>query len=522
MDKNENFKNVLNNLKNLSGGMAPDPKSDPAPAPAPALDQNSEGDDQVSNANNEIKPIPGSFIGCISLLGIFSFLNPFFYILKYTVMKKNGDLSTWIAIHSVIFIGIIITFFCFLFLNMISNVSTKESDTNISNVTLFRVFFSIIFLLLFATTIMLSISESCNSNVTLEEEEEMFTGNYEIEKTCKNLKYMNEENGKTYVSMLLGMFVTQVVMCFALLGITISSDDILKKLNVYPIKLDKDKASKIINDQFTKGLKIRIDEIKNKLTNYLEIGFREEFDTYRQNKTQEQEEEEGQEGQEDQKNDLLKSLNELKDLKQFLNDKIAITGTTKNIEDIDYMPDDISLLIQFLNINKDKEFNIDELKSNYVIFELKKDDYLLFDKNNNIHILLTEDTTVGIKFFKSDIKFDIDEDIKTKENTEEDIEKKNNKTKTSVGEDLIVLDNNSFIFRYEEKSRIQTLNKIKPSFYVYTTITLDENFKIKSSKHRYEVKDDDENGKKFLNTFKFQRKESKKECMINDDPNQKI
>jgi len=196
MDKNENFKNVLNNLKNLSGGMAPDPKSDPA------LDQNSEGDDQVSNANNEIKPIPGSFIGCISLLGIFSFLNPFFYILKYTVMKKNGDLSTWIAIHSVIFIGIIITFFCFLFLNMISNVSTKESDTNISNVTLFRVFFSIIFLLLFATTIMLSISESCNSNVTLEEEEEMFTGNYEIDKTCKNLKYMNEENGKTYVSML--------------------------------------------------------------------------------------------------------------------------------------------------------------------------------------------------------------------------------------------------------------------------------------------------------------------------------
>tara|TARA_E500000178_G_C17013977_1_gene751953 strand:+ start:56 stop:1618 length:1563 start_codon:yes stop_codon:yes gene_type:complete len=520
MDKNENFKNVLNNLKNLSGGMAPDPKSDPAPAPAPALDQNSEGDDQVSNANNEIKPIPGSFIGCISLLGIFSFLNPFFYILKYTVMKKNGDLSTWIAIHSVIFIGIIITFFCFLFLNMISNVSTKESDTNISNVTLFRVFFSIIFLLLFATTIMLSISESCNSNVTLEEEEEMFTGNYEIDKTCKNLKYMNEENGKTYVSMLLGMFVTQVVMCFALLGITISSDDILKKLNVYPIKLDKDKASKIINDQFTKGLKIRIDEIKNKLANYLQEEFKNEYDNkYIPSPKKEKEE------QEKEEKDVLKnSLEELKKLKEFYEGLLeGRQGNIKKILDIESMPDDIPLLIDFLTIDNLNDFDLKNVDENYVIFKLKKNDHLLFDKTEKkINILLTEDTTVGIKFFKSDIKFDIDEDIKTKENTEEDIEKKNNKTKTSVGEDLIVLDNNSFIFRYEEKSRIQTLNKIKPSFYVYTTITLDENFKIKSSKHRYEVKDDDENGKKFLNTFKFQRKESKKECMINDDPNQKI
>ena len=518
MDKNENFKNVLNNLKNLSGGMAPDPKS--APAPAPALDQNSEGDDQVSNANNEIKPIPGSFIGCISLLGIFSFLNPFFYILKYTVMKKNGDLSTWIAIHSVIFIGIIITFFCFLFLNMISNVSTKESDTNISNVTLFRVFFSIIFLLLFATTIMLSISESCNSNVTLEEEEEMFTGNYEIDKTCKNLKYMNEENGKTYVSMLLGMFVTQVVMCFALLGITISSDDILKKLNVYPIKLDKDKASKIINDQFTKGLKIRIDEIKNKLANYLQEEFKNEYDNkYIPSPKKEKEE------QEKEEKDVLKnSLEELKKLKEFYEGLLeGRQGNIKKILDIESMPDDIPLLIDFLTIDNLNDFDLKNVDENYVIFKLKKNDHLLFDKTEKkINILLTEDTTVGIKFFKSDIKFDIDEDIKTKENTEEDIEKKNNKTKTSVGEDLIVLDNNSFIFRYEEKSRIQTLNKIKPSFYVYTTITLDENFKIKSSKHRYEVKDDDENGKKFLNTFKFQRKESKKECMINDDPNQKI
>ena len=514
MDKNENFKNVLNNLKNLSGGMAPDPKSDPA------LDQNSEGDDQVSNANNEIKPIPGSFIGCISLLGIFSFLNPFFYILKYTVMKKNGDLSTWIAIHSVIFIGIIITFFCFLFLNMISNVSTKESDTNISNVTLFRVFFSIIFLLLFATTIMLSISESCNSNVTLEEEEEMFTGNYEIDKTCKNLKYMNEENGKTYVSMLLGMFVTQVVMCFALLGITISSDDILKKLNVYPIKLDKDKASKIINDQFTKGLKIRIDEIKNKLANYLQEEFKNEYDNkYIPSPKKEKEE------QEKEEKDVLKnSLEELKKLKEFYEGLLeGRQGNIKKILDIESMPDDIPLLIDFLTIDNLNDFDLKNVDENYVIFKLKKNDHLLFDKTEKkINILLTEDTTVGIKFFKSDIKFDIDEDIKTKENTEEDIEKKNNKTKTSVGEDLIVLDNNSFIFRYEEKSRIQTLNKIKPSFYVYTTITLDENFKIKSSKHRYEVKDDDENGKKFLNTFKFQRKESKKECMINDDPNQKI
>jgi hypothetical protein len=515
MDKNENFKNVLNNLKNLSGGAVSEDS-----APAPALDQNSEGDDQVSNANNEIKPIPGSFIGCISLLGIFSFLNPFFYILKYTVMKKNGDLSTWIAIHSVIFIGIIITFFCFLFLNMISNVSTKESDTNISNVTLFRVFFSIIFLLLFATTIMLSISESCNSNVTLEEEEEMFTGNYEIDKTCKNLKYMNEENGKTYVSMLLGMFVTQVVMCFALLGITISSDDILKKLNVYPIKLDKDKASKIINDQFTKGLKIRIDEIKNKLANYLQEEFKNEYDNkYIPSPKKEKEE------QEKEEKDVLKnSLEELKKLKEFYEGLLeGRQGNIKKILDIESMPDDIPLLIDFLTIDNLNDFDLKNVDENYVIFKLKKNDHLLFDKTEKkINILLTEDTTVGIKFFKSDIKFDIDEDIKTKENTEEDIEKKNNKTKTSVGEDLIVLDNNSFIFRYEEKSRIQTLNKIKPSFYVYTTITLDENFKIKSSKHRYEVKDDDENGKKFLNTFKFQRKESKKECMINDDPNQKI
>lgn len=520
MDKNENFKNVLNNLKNLSGG------SDTIEKPPGDVKKNVETEtpnekgNNVILQNNETKPIPGSFIICTSLLGIFSFLNPFFYILKYTVMKKDGNISTWIAIHSVIFTGIIITFFCFLFLNMISNVSTKESDTNISNVTLFRVFFSIIFLLLFATTIMLSISESCNSNVTLEEEEEMFTGNYEIEKTCKNLKYMNEENGKTYVSMLLGMFVTQVVMCFALLGITISSDDILKKLNVYPIKLDKDKASKIINDQFTKGLKIRIDEIKNKLAMYLQEEFKNEYDNkYIPSSKNEKEE------QEKEEKDVLKnSLEELKKLKEFYEGLLeGRQGNIKKILDIESMPDDIPLLIDFLTIDNLNDFNLKNVDENYVIFKLKKNDHLLFDKTEKkINILLTEDTTVGIKFFKSDIKFDIDEDIKTKENTEEDIEKKNNKTKTSVGEDLIVLDNNSFIFRYEEKSRIQTLNKIKPSFYVYTTITLDENFKIKSSKHRYEVKDDDENGKKFLNTFKFQRKESTKECMINGDPTQRI
>ena len=508
MDKNENFKNVLNNLKNLSGGKE---KSDKNQGSKEIISEQNTLNITIPQMN-ETKPIPGSFIGCISFLGIFNFLNPFFYILKYTVMEKKGDLDTWISIHAVIYVGAIITFFIFLFYVMISNVSTKELDTDISNVKLFRVFFSIIFLLLFATTIMLSISESCNSTVTLEEEEEMYTGNYDIKEICENVKDMDEGKGKTYISTLLGMFTIQAVMCLALLSNTISSDDILKKLNVYPIKLDKDKASKIINNQFKDGLKIRIDDINNKLDFYLDNQFKNQYDDYKQTQNQQEEIK--------QKNyDLKDSLDKFKELKEYLEGEIKDGGQKYNQFKKEKILDDDILLINFLNIDNLNDFNLKNVDENYVIFKLKKDDHLLFDKNKKINILLTEDTTVGIKFFKSDIKFDIDDDIKPIENTEEDIEK-NNKTKTSVGEDLIVV-NNSFIFRYEEKSRLPS--KFKPSFYVYTTITLDDNLKIKSSKHRYEVKANDKKGQFYLdNVYKFRRIESTKECMINGDPTQRI
>ena len=133
MDKNENFKNVLNNLKNLSGGM-----DNEGPEPETVL-KTTETPETKSDPN-EILENDKTRKTAIQILlpfyGIFSFLNPFFFILKYvdTENKNNGldsDFETMIGIHSFIFAMTFILFFLYIFpIPGIGALYTEESELN--------------------------------------------------------------------------------------------------------------------------------------------------------------------------------------------------------------------------------------------------------------------------------------------------------------------------------------------------------------------------------------------------------
>ena len=510
MDENENFKNILNNLKNLSGGMNTDPES-------------TEQDNYYSNTLPRLKFNKDFFMknsddGSSSLailltfFGLFSFLNPFFYLVRVNE-KFDANFNTMISIHSICFLVIFIVFFIIVLphFNLHSDTIDKKG-INLFKVN--QVFTVFIVFLLFATMIIISKDlhecDNYDKNKNKNEEEEEEGG--EEQSKCKNIDSIGGGKTGDYKKSILGMLVTQILMSIVIFTQTRSTDEIINKIN------DDLKADNKTTEDQENIINVVNTVIETKLISALKDDFFElnlvedDYKNFLTNK--------------DNESNLKQLLN--KALDKIRNSTITVESDDNDNNNIKKKYDQISktnLIKQIVEKNKDSwrkesteniykkilenENYIDQDKENLKIFKFTKsskkgkNEYLLLNDPGQTHYFITDKNE---ETFTTTPITDGENEVENLTCLEENIKIKSDGTIIKI------------VLTYQSKSAIDHINPMKTQDYfnVITMIKYDSTTnEILDTSYKYDIAED--NKIPFhLQSFKFRRKIRNVETTVND------
>ena len=247
MNKNENFKDVINNLKNLSGGTGQEGKIPiveegeiPIVEEVTAVAEENEIKDS-SKRQNLFTVIPFFF-------AIFNFLNALLYGLvrdnTNTNDTKKNQIGTWTNMttaHSMCFLVVALTFGIYLGIpNLYCNLESKipKTDYIVNNWHVMMVFMIFVILLLMSFLIIACEEKvrCTKKNKYYEDEEEEQLQQVQYESKCF-YKGFSSKHYKDYQNMIIGLFSTQLIMSILFLALGRSTDEFFNDLNSDIIKI---------------------------------------------------------------------------------------------------------------------------------------------------------------------------------------------------------------------------------------------------------------------------------------------
>lgn len=345
----ENLNEVLKNLKKLSGGM------DTLEKPDNTVDKLDEGS-STENKNNIYSFTIGYFF--------FNLLTVIFYLSKRQQEDKNdgftANFNTLIAVHSVLFVIIIVLFGFFI------AKCTKNSNFYIDNsdpgYPLLMSLYVIIIALIAACIALVAKTEfECNLKTSYDEEEEEQNNN----KICKRFYNMSKKQGKALRTSFMTFFSLQLVFTIAKLFFFRRTDGHLNTMNSYPQVLIRSKLIENYNNNLRRKLYDKI----NKDADDIKIFFKIIHDKISQTKN------------EVQNNKIISNLN-------ILQNKINVTfGVIDNeklkdyykdiYESIKLLKDDVNLSTEMIAKINDHNFN----EINFFIVKSESTDNKTIDKN---------------------------------------------------------------------------------------------------------------------------------------------
>ena len=249
MNKNENFKDVINNLKNLSGGMQGTQGTHGTQGTQGTQGMQSEEVQELSVEKKE-NVVDSSkrqnlFTVIPFFFAIFNFLNALLYGLvrdnTNTNDTKKNQIGTWTNMttaHSMCFLVVALTFGIYLgipnlYCNLESKILYTEYIVNNWHIVLVFMIFVILLLMSFLIIACEEKVRCTKKNKYYEDEEEE---QVQYESKCF-YKGFSSKHYKDYQNMIIGLFSTQLIMSILFLALGRSTDEFFNDLNSDIIKI---------------------------------------------------------------------------------------------------------------------------------------------------------------------------------------------------------------------------------------------------------------------------------------------